>query len=467
VATNNASTKASQRRHDITTKEIGPQMVRLTLPMLYALVAIMGLGIVDSYFISFLGTDELAAIGFIAPITQIVSNFGLGLGMAVSSITSKLIGANNMSQAANVITNSFYLTASLAIVTIIILAWQTESVFSLIGADQATMPAILNYMHIWIFAIPAIMFSMVCSSTFRSIGDTKTSATIAISMTLSNIILDPILIFGLGPFPELGMAGASLATLIAVFLSLIIAIYHLYFKEKLLLLTLPKWHDFKLSISELLEIAIPAVLANSIVPITAVVLTFIVAFLGTDAVAGYGVGARIEAVMLIMVYALSSTLPTFIGQNLGAQRKDRVRQAIRLSFRFSLVFQFLLYIIVALLAKPIAEQFSEQASVQETIVLYLWIVPIAFGVSGIVTLINVSMNVLGKPRIALYINIIRLIVFYLPFAYLGLYFYGLKGFYVGITISHCLAYFIATIYLNRVLKELHILNINTTSSTTL
>jgi len=102
-----------------------------------------------------------------------------------------------MSQAANVITNGFYLTASLAIVTVIILAWQVQPIFKLIGADETTMPAILSYMYIWIFAVPAIMFSMVCSSTFRAIGDTKTSATIAISMTLSNIILDPILIFGL------------------------------------------------------------------------------------------------------------------------------------------------------------------------------------------------------------------------------------------------------------------------------
>jgi len=438
--TKNHSTKSSQRWLDITTKEIAPQMVRLTLPMLYALVAIMGLGVVDSYFISFLGTNELAAIGFIAPVTQIVNNFGLGLGMAISSIISKLIGAKKNDQAAQVVTNGFYLTAGLALITIIVLVWQLEPIFNLIGASHNTMPAILSYMHIWVFAVPAIMFSMVCSSTFRAIGDTKTSAVIAISMTLSNLILDPILIFGWGPFPELGIAGASIATLIAVLLSLVIAVYQLYFREKLLLLALPQWHDFKHSISKLLEIAIPAVLANSIVPITAAILTAIVAFLGTDAVAGYGVGARIEAVMLIMVYALSSTLPMFIGQNLGAKKYARVRQAISLSFR----------------AKSIAAQFSDQANVQETIVLYLWFVPIAFGLSGIVTLINVSMNVLGKPRIALYINIIRLILLYIPLAYMGSHLFGLKGFYIGIVISHCFAYLIAVTYLNRVLKELNI-----------
>jgi len=211
-------------------------MVRLTIPMLYALVAIMGLGIVDSYFISFLGTNELAAIGFIAPITQLVTNLGLGLGMAVSSITSKLIGAEKMHQAARVITNGLYLTACLALITIIFIASQLKNIFQLMGADQTTMPAILSYMNIWLIAIPAIMFSMVCSSTFRAIGDTKTSAKIAISMTLSNIILDPILIFGWGPIPALGIAGASIATVIAVLLSVFVAIYHLYFKERLLLL---------------------------------------------------------------------------------------------------------------------------------------------------------------------------------------------------------------------------------------
>ena len=465
--TNNHSTKSSQRRLDITTKEIGPQMVRLTLPMLYALVAIMGLGVVDSYFISFLGTNELAAIGFIAPVTQIVTNFGLGLGMAISSIISKLIGAKKNDQAAQIVTNGFYLTAGLALITVVVLVWQLEPVFNLIGASKSTMPAILSYMNVWVFAIPAVMFSMVCSSTFRAIGDTKTSAVIAISMTLSNLILDPILIFGWGPFPELGIAGAGLATLIAVLISLVIAVYHLYFREKLLLLALPKWHDFKLNTSELLEIAIPAVLANSIVPITAAVLTAIVAFLGTDAVAGYGVGARIEALMLIMVYALSSTLPMFIGQNLGAKKYTRVRRAIRLSFRFSLIFQLALYITVALLAKSIAIQFSDQESVQETIVLYLWVVPIAFGLSGIVTLINVSMNVLGKPRIALYINIIRLTFLYIPFAYLGSQMFGLKGFYIGIVVSHCFAYLIAMIYLKRVLKGLNITKQTNTALCTL
>ena len=160
--------------------------------------------------------------------------------------------------------------------------------------------------------------------------------------------------------------------------------------------------------------------------------------------------------MLIVVYALSSTLPMFIGQNLGAGRKDRVKEAIRLCFRFTIVLQFALYILLALFAEPIAAQFSEEASVQKAIIYYLRIAPIAYGLSGIIILINVSMNVLGKPRVALYINIIRLVLFYAPLALIGCRFYGLTGFYIGITIAHCLAYIYASICLRKAIQELDI-----------
>jgi len=421
--------------------------------MLYALVAIMGLGIVDSYFIAFLGTNELAAIGFIVPITQIITSFGLGLGMAVSSLVSKLIGANKQSDAANVVTNGFYLTAFLSIITIAVLVWQLEAIFTLIGAKAITLKPILDYMHTWVIAVPAVMFTMLCSSTFRALGDTRTSAYIGISMTLSNMILTPVFLFGLGPAPEMGIQGAAFATVLSVMLSFTIGVYQLYAREKLLLTTLPTWQRFSKDMSQLLDIAIPAVLANTIVPITAAILTTVVALIGTDAVAGFGVGSRIEAMMLILVYALSSTLPMFVGQNLGAQRLDRVRHALKVSFRFTLLFQLGLYVLLALFAKHVAAQFSDEASVQNIIALYLYIMPLAYGLSGIIILINVSMNVLGKPRVALYINVIRLIFCYLPLAYLGAQFYGLTGFFIGITVAHGFAFLIAWRWFEKILHE--------------
>lgn len=424
--------------------------------MLYALVAIMGLGLVDSYFISFLGTEQLAAIGFIVPIVSIITSLGLGLGMAISSLTSKLIGSGNLSSAARLITDGFYLTGVVALISTLLLIWYMQEIFISLGAQANTLKYIHEYMSTWIFAAPLSIYSMVCASTFRALGDTATSARIAISMTLTNAILDPLLIFGIGPFPELGMQGAALATVLAVILSIIIGFYQLGAKEKLLLWAIPRWLDFKDNLDRLLHIAIPALIANAIIPITSAVLTTLVAKFGTDAVAGYGVGTRVEQVSLMIVFALSSTLPMFIGQNLGAKKLARVHQSIVLAFRFVVVLQLLVFVVLVLAAEYIAALFSTEVGVQSTIVTFLWIVPLSYGLSGVVVLINVAVNVLGKPRLALYINGSKLLLFYLPLTYFGAKWFGLKGLFVGIAIGNCLSYVVALVLLNKTLIELKI-----------
>lgn len=424
--------------------------------MLYAIVAIMGLGILDSYFISYLGTVELAAIALIIPVTAVVTSIGLGLGMAISSVTSRLVGADEMSSAARLITDGFYLTSAVAISTVLILWWQLDNIFAAVGADQTTLPLVRDYMRVWIFAAPLTMYTMVIASTFRSLGDTKTSAQIAISMTLTNLILDPILIFGLGPFPALGMAGAALATVIATVVSCAIGGYQLAIKEQLLHWALPTAKLFNKHVAELTNIAIPAVLANAIVPLSSAVLIRLVTEFGNDAVAGYGVGTRIEAVSLIIVYALSSTLPMFIGQNLGAGKKERVYQATRLAFKFVFLLQLAIYLVLAASAPLFAKLFSDQVTVQNTIKLFLWIVPITYGLSGIVILTNVAMNVLGKPRLALYINILRLALFYFPLAWLGARLYGLQGLIVGIAVGNVFTFILASTLLQHTFREMAI-----------
>lgn len=417
----------------------------------------MGLGLVDSYFISYLGTHPLAAIGFIMPITFIVTSIALGIGMAISSLTSKLIGAERMGLAARLITDGFYLTAITALLVTLILTLALEKIFLLIGADQTTFPHIYDYMHIWLIGTVMLMVTQVCSSTFRALGDTKTSAVIAITMTLTNLTLDPLLIFGLGPFPELGMQGAALATVIAVMVAAVIGLYQLAIKERLLLASLPSLNVFKTNFKQLIDIAIPAVLANAIIPITAAMLTLLVARFGTDSVAGFGVGSRIEAVSLMIVYAMSATLPMFIGQNLGAGKPERVVAALTLSFKFVVIFQLAVYALLAAFSATIASVFSNDAAVQEIIVLFLLIVPISYGLSGVVVLINVSMNVLGKPRIALYINIVRLTVLYFPLAYFGSQAFEIKGLFIGVAIGNGLAFCLAYLLLKRVLHDVEII----------
>ena len=450
--------QAASRRQAIISGPVGKTLVSLTWPMLFALIAIMGLGLVDSYFISFLGTKELAAIAFAMPITLIVVNIALGMGMAISSLNSKLIGANKTEQAARLISDGFILTSVVAVLVSLLLFGFMQTIFKLLGAQNETLPLINEYMITWSLGIVFLMLTQVCSSTFRSLGDTKTSAQISIVLTITNIVLDPLLIFGLGPFPELGLQGAALATLISVIVSCLLGLYRLGWTEKLLISALPPLIEFKNNLKLLLEIAIPAVLANAIVPLSAAITTAVIARHGTDAIAGFGVGTRIEAVSILLVYALSSTLPMFIGQNLGAGNRSRVLSALKLSFKFVIISQLVIYAFLAIFATNVSALFSDQESVRRVIELFLYILPISYGVSGIVILINVSLNVLEKAKVALYINILRMCLFYIPFALIGSYLLNVKGVFIGLSFGNLCAFIMAYLFLHKILKEQNVID---------
>ncbi|HAU69175.1 MAG: MATE family efflux transporter [Arenicella sp.] len=445
------SPRSKARSAAITQGDIGEQLVRLTLPMMLALLSIMGLGIVDSYFISFLGTAELAAIGFSMPVTSVVTSIALGLGMAISSLTSRLMGEDRGEHAARLITDGFLLTLGVAITVITLLFFTQAEIFRALGARPETVPLIQEYMQVWLIGVPFIMLTTVCSSTFRAIGDTSSAAQIAIMMTLTNIVLDPLFIFGLGPIPAFGIAGAAAATVCAVLIAFTFASYRLGVVERLLVFSQIQLAEFKQHLKSLTDIAIPAVLANSIVPLIATALTAIVATLGTDAVAGFGVVARVEAMSLMTVYALSSTLPMFIGQNLGAKKLDRISAAVGLAFRFVFILQTSLAVLLYFTGPFIASIFTDEPEVAKVIVLFLAIVPFSHGLAGNTILINVAMNVLGKPRWALYINLARLLILTVPLAYIGLQIGELEGLLIGILLGNILAFVIAKRLFDKVL----------------
>ncbi len=418
--------------------------------MVLGVIAMMTLGFVDTWFISLLGTNQLAAIGFIVPVYMIFISFALGIGMGISSITSRLIGEAKHDVAARYVTDAQILALLLSIFIAILVGYSINAVFSAMGATEQVMPHIRSYMYILIFGLPVIMIAVVSGNTFRSIGAMKTSALMSTLMALLNLILDPLLIFGPGPFPEMGIKGAALASVIAATTVAVVAVYILAVREKLLLFTLPRLHHIRENWEELLQIAIPAMLANMMTPFAAAIMTAMIAGYGAEAVAGFGVGARIETLCLLVIFALSATLPMFIGQNLGAGKGERAYQALFGCLKFGIVFQVAVYVLLLILSPYIAPAFSDDARVMQVINTFIYILPLTYGAHAIVILVMVSLNVLRRPRLALFLIIIRLIALYLPLAYIGSLYWGITGLFAGAAAGNVIAGVIAY----RVIKKI-------------
>jgi Na+-driven multidrug efflux pump len=251
------------------------------------------------------------------------------------------------------------------------------------------------------------------------------------SAGLINAVLDPIFIFGVGPIPAMGIQGAAIATLISWVFGLVLVLYLVGVKRQLIHTKLLSLKTFIVSSKGILHIGLPAAGANMLTPIAAAILTAIVANYGESAVAAFGVGSRIESIACLVVLAMSMTLPPFISQNFGAGNMHRVEQSYKASVKFVLAWQLLIYVILVLLAPFIADVFSKEQAVADIIVLFIWVLPLGYGLQGIIILTNSSFNALHKPMVALMLSIIRLFVCYVPLAYVGSVYYGIEGFFIG------------------------------------
>ena len=428
-------------------------MFRLTVPMIFGMISMMLLGVVDTYFISMLGTHELAAVSFSQPIANILISVALGIGMALGALLSRLIGESQHQKAARFITDTKIIAALIAVIAAFIGFLAIDPLFKALGATEEVMPFIKSYMSIWFIAAPMWMLTMIGNNALRAIGDTKLSASIMALLSVINLIFDRLLIFGIGPFPKLGVAGAAWATLIACMTGWLCSIAILTFREQLLEFTRPSFSHLLPNWFELFKIAVPAIAANIMTPIAAAVLTAMIARYGVEAVAGFGVGARIEFISLIVVFALSSTLPMFIGQNIGAGKPHRAYRALMGGLKFSLIFQTGVYLLLLATSGYIASVFSDNSQVVGVIKMFLLVLPLTYGAHGIVILVMVSLNVLRRPRTALLTTVVRLLLLYLPLAYIGSLLGGINGLFIGAACGNIIAGLIAYAIIRRVFRE--------------
>ncbi|BDX07479.1 MATE family efflux transporter [Planctobacterium marinum] len=425
----------------------------MTIPVVYGMILLMTFGLVDTFFVSLLGTEQLAAISFTFPVTFTVISLNIGLGIGTSATIARLMGAGDKSTAHGVGTGALILSFIMASVLAIIGFISIEPIFTLLGASEAEMPYIKDYMLVWYGAGIFLSLPMVGNAVLRANGDTKTPSMIMALGGAINAILDPILIFGWGPIPAMGIQGAALATLIAWAIGSGQIIHLLAFKRKLIMPRMLSFSELREYSRNILKIGVPAAGANMLTPIANGVMTAIVAGYGSAAVASWGVGGRIESIASIMILALSMTLPPFISQNYGASKINRVKDAYVICLKFVLFWQFAVFLVMWFLAPFIAQIFAQEKEVVNLIQLFLMIVPIGYGLQGIIILTNSSFNAMHKPMSALLLSVIRLFVFFVPISWLGSLLFELKGmFWMGV-LANFLTATVAFLWFRKLLNE--------------
>ena len=420
-----------KNKGDLTNGSIAHHLVRLTIPMIWGLLAIISVQLADTYFISLLGTTELAAISFTFPVTMVMTHLLFGLNVSISSVISRLIGEKKMEDARRVTLHALIIALGVSIIIAALGFLILKPLFLMLGANELTLPIILEYMPLWLIAFIVLSVPVNGNSAIRANGDTVRPAIIMVTIAVINCILDPIFIFGFGPITAMGVKGAALATLCAYIVGFAGGIYILGVTKKMLPQAL-HMDQFKDSAKRLVVIAIPAGIANIIMPLTNAVIVALMAQYGAEAVAAYGVVSRIEALAFLAVIALGVGMAPIIGQNWGAKNYERVHTTIKLSINFNFIWSFGVSIILGLFAVQIASVFSDDPIVIYYAKLFFWIVPFSYAFGNLVFGWSSAFNAIGQPKRSFVMIVVKAIILTVPAVYIGGHYYGVIGIFVAL-----------------------------------
>ena len=400
----------------LTQGPVGRHLVHMTMPVLFGILMMMGQTFIDAWFIGKVGDRELAALGFAFPIIMVISSVAIGLGAGTSSVVARAIGAHDHRRAKRLATDSLILSFGVTVILSVIGILTIWPLFRLLGAPEDMIPLIGGYMRILYFGVPFVVVGMVGMASMRATGDTRLPSMLMVLAALINLVLDPLLIFGIGPFPAMELNGAATAALLARGSIFVGTVYLMRSRLDMLTFNKPDIEELKKSWRDILHVGMPAAATNAIIPIATGVITAMLARYGPEAVAGFGVASRIESLTLVMFYALSAIIGPFVGQNISACKPDRIYTALKLCALFCLGVGLLTAGLLAALSSFLPSLFSENPEVTGVARLFLLVAPISYGAYGVVMVMNASFNGMGKPMPAVAISVARMAVIYVPLA---------------------------------------------------
>lgn len=426
-------------KYDLTEGSVSKHLVRMTIPMIWGIMAIISFQLVDAYYISRLGTAQLAAISYTFPITYGIFSIFIGFGIATSSVVSRMIGEKRTEDMKRVTSHSLLIVLITSILIAAIGIPVMDPLFTAMGANPEELEMIKAFMVPYFIGTFFVSMPVVGNAALRASGNATAPAIIMTIAAVTNAAINPVLIFGLFGFPRLELFGAAIGTIFANIFAMLAGLTLMYKRGMIDFSHIRNLFQFSDSAKRLLMIALPAGLTSMLPSVMGSVITHLLSREGPEAVAAYGAASRIEAFTLIVLMALSIGMAPIVGQNWGAQKMDRVKETVKTALIFCIGWSLLMAGILSLFAHPLSHVFSDDTAVQYYLALYLMIVPPTYFLGNLSNGWGSTFNAIGKPQISAGMLFIKVIILTIPAAYIGFHINGATGLFTGIAVVNCAA----------------------------
>lgn len=423
-----------------TSGSIDKAIFLLSIPMILEMSMESLFAIVDAFFVSRLGVDALATVSLTESVLTLVYALAIGLSMGATAMVARRVGEGNVAEAARSGVQAIYLATGISVFISVVGLFFAEDILAIMGASQSVIDTGVGYTRWMLGGNLTIMLIFLINAIFRGAGDASLAMRVLVLSNLLNIILDPILIFGWGPVPTMGVEGAAIATTIGRGIGVVYQLVHLLYGKGQI-----KIHSKNLPldvglIGRLIKVSAGGTGQFIIASASWIFLVRIVSTFGSEALAGYTIAIRILMFAILPAWGMANASATLVGQNLGAGQPERAERSVWRTGFFNMVFMVFITITFLTMARPIVEFFTTDAVALQNAMQCLQVVALGYVFYAYGMVVTQSFNGAGDTRTPTLLNFVAFWMFQIPLAYaLAIVFeLGPMGVYVAIVVAESL-----------------------------
>lgn len=437
------------------TAPLGPLLIRLSLPGIAATIAGSLYNIVDTFWVARFGHEAIAALTIVFPYQILAMAVGMGTGTGIGALVSRYFGEKNVKGANLAAGQIFFLCVIWGLIFLIPPLFMPDTILRLLGATDNIMDMGRVYLVITAFGAPANVFIFLAGSLIRGSGDIVKPTIIMITASVINIILDPFLIIGIGPFPEMGIKGAAIATVIAQCSGMVIGLYFIFAKRTTFRISadslVPRWNILK----RIYHVGAPASIQQLTESLAFIMFNKVVSVYGSAPIAAVGLAMRISDLAFMPIMGVSNALLPVVGYNMGAGRQDRLWKAIKLSSVGTAILLLIFTIIIEIWTPEVLAIFMKDPEVLAVTIPGMRIMLSALTFIGPSILFITAFQGLSMGGMALWLSLIRQFILFIPVLFLLEYLFGLTGIWLTLPVSDILSFHVVLYFLVREYRKRH------------
>lgn len=447
-------TEVSEKKNRMGTEPIPSILFKMSLPIIISFLVQSVYNLVDSIFVARLSEKALTAVSLCFPVQNIMVAFAVGTGIGTTALLSRYLGMNDKKRVGAIATHGLILATASMVAFILFGIFFTD----FYAKSQSTDPEIIEYTKDYLYVIllfcGGVFFQIFFEKTLQSTGNTVYTMVTQGTGAILNIILDPIMIFGLFGFPKLGVTGAALATVIGQIGGSLVGIYFHTKKNRDVNFIFKNLNFHLDNIKQIFSIGLPSVLISGIGSVVLFFINNMLYTFGSSAVAAYGIMYKLQSFSFMPMFGISNALLAIVSYNYGAKNKERIREAIRMAFTASFAIVGLSVVLMWVFSKQLFDLFSATEVMREIGVPMIRIVSLSFIIS-IPSVVGVGgiFQAIGNWKFPVIQSFLRQVILLLPIFYLFTRLGSLTFAWWAFAIAEILNAIVCVVFLKKDIRE--------------